>query len=634
MIPDSFVQDLLARVDVVDVVGKYVQLRKGGANLLGLCPFHNEKSPSFTVSPTKQFYHCFGCGAHGTAITFLMEHTGASFPEAVRSLAANVGMVVPEEQRSPQQQVRAREQKAEINRHQQVLEKAQARYLALLRESQEAIAYLKQRGITGKTAKLFGLGWSGHDRSGLKQVFDHYDDPLLTEAGLVIESEDGRRYDRFRERIMFPIINAKGNLIGFGGRIIGKGEPKYLNSPETPVFNKGQELYGLWENRQGIRQEGCVLVVEGYMDVVGLAQQGIGFAAATLGTATTPNHIQKLLRTSDRIVFSFDGDGAGRRAAWKALNVCLPFLRDDISLRFLFLPNEHDPDSFVRELGPEAFRKELAQSRVLSTFLLEELASRHNLNEAEGRAACLHEARPLISAIPASGIRTQIENDFAKLVSLTSAELLADLARFEEAAQKRQEWQKSLPESPAKGQSGAQDGSPFGAPFGASFDAPFEPEPASFESRKSARFGRAGSRRGGRQVTPLARRLIKLLASNLELVHTITDQQLEVLGFSPQFAYVREFIAFAQTTQATHLAALIQRAEPGSEIANMLTGLTIDSFDEDALPDPAAEWNDALRKIEFERLNRDKENLVAGGLQTAADRERYKAINARIRLLK
>ena len=630
MIPDSFVQDLLARVDVVDVVGKYVQLRKGGANLLGLCPFHNEKSPSFTVSPTKQFYHCFGCGAHGTAITFLIEHTGASFPEAVRSLAANVGMVVPEEQRSPQQQVRAREQKAEVNRHQQVLEKAQARYLALLRESQDAIAYLKQRGITGKTAKLFGLGWSGHDRSGLKQVFDHYDDPLLTEAGLVIESEDGRRYDRFRERIMFPIINAKGNLIGFGGRIIGKGEPKYLNSPETPVFNKGQELYGLWENRQGIRQEGCVLVVEGYMDVVGLAQQGIGFAVATLGTATTPTHIQKLLRTSDRIVFSFDGDGAGRRAAWKALNVCLPFLRDDISLRFLFLPNEHDPDSFVRDLGPEAFRKELAQSRVLSTFLLEELASRHNLNEAEGRAACLHEARPLISAIPASGIRTQIENDFAKLVSLTSAELLTDLARFEEAAQKRQEWQKSLPDAPAKNQGAAQDSASFGSPFGS----PFDTAPASFEPKPSARFGRAGTRRGGRQVTPLARRLIKLLASNLELVHKITDQQLEVLGFSPQFAYVREFIAFAQTTQATHLAALIQRAEPGSEIANMLTGLTIDSFDEDALPDPAAEWNDALRKIEFERLNQDKENLVAGGLKTAADRERYKAINARIRLLK
>ena len=630
MIPDSFVQDLLARVDVVDVVGKYVQLRKGGANLLGLCPFHNEKSPSFTVSPTKQFYHCFGCGAHGTAITFLMEHTGASFPEAVRSLAANVGMVVPEEQRSPQQQVRAREQKAQVNRHQQVLEKAQARYLALLRESQEAIAYLKQRGITGKTAKLFGLGWSGHDRSGLKQVFDNYDDPLLTEAGLVIESDDGRRYDRFRERVMFPIFNAKGNLIGFGGRIIGKGEPKYLNSPETPLFNKGQELYGLWENRQGIRTEGCVLVVEGYMDVVGLAQQGIGFAVATLGTATTPTHIQKLLRTSDRIVFSFDGDGAGRRAAWKALNVCLPFLRDDISLRFLFLPNEHDPDSFIRDQGPEAFRKEVAQSRVLSTFLLEELASRHNLNEAEGRAACLHEARPLISAIPASGIRTQIENDFAKLVSLTSAELLTDLARFEEAAQKRQDWQKSLPEAPTKSQNAAQEGSPFGSSFGS----PFDMAPASFDPKPSARFGRSGGRRGTRQVTPLARRLIKLLASHLELVHKITDQQLEVLGFSPQFAYVREFIAFAQTTQATHLAALIQRAEPGSEIANMLTGLTIDSFDEEALPDPAAEWNDALRKIEFARLNQDKENLVAGGLKTVADRERYTAINARIRLLK
>lgn len=627
MIPDSFVQDLLARVDVVDVVGKYVQLRKGGANLLGLCPFHNEKSPSFTVSPTKQFYHCFGCGAHGTAITFLMEHTGASFPEAVRSLAASAGMIVPEEQRSPQQQVRAKEKKAEINRHQLVLEKAQALYLSLLRQSQPAIDYLKQRGITGKTAKLFGLGWSGHDRSGLKQVFDDYGDPLLTEAGLVIESDDGRRYDRFRERIMFPIFNARGNLIGFGGRIIGKGEPKYLNSPETPLFNKGQELYGLWENRQGIRKAGCVLVVEGYMDVVGLAQQDVDFAVATLGTATTPQHIQKLLRASDRVIFSFDGDGAGRRAAWKALNVCLPFLRDDVSLRFLFLPAEHDPDSFVRAEGADAFREQIAQSRVLSAFLLEELASRHNLSEAEGRAACLHEARPLIASIPASGIRTQIENDFARMISLTSEELLRDLARFEETQQNRQKWQEALPDTAKPAATPDRAGDDGGSVF-ADLRAPAV-------AQESGKFrSGAGGRRGARQVTPLARRLVKLLASNLELAHEVTDQQLEVLGFSPQFSYVREFIAFAQASQATHLAALIQRAEPGSELANMLTGLTIDSFYEEALPDPVAEWNDALHKIEFARLNQEKEKLVAAGLGTEAERDRYKAISARIRLLK
>ncbi|AIT26831.1 DNA primase [Bordetella holmesii 44057] len=430
MIPESFIQDLLARVDVVDVIGRYVQLRKGGANLLGLCPFHNEKSPSFTVSPTKQFYHCFGCGAHGSAITFLMEHTGANFPEAVRTLAASAGMTVPEESRSPRQQAESARRKAEVSRHTQVLDAAQAHYLRLLRSSPDAIAYLKQRGLTGSVAKAFGLGWAGTDRHGLAKVFDNYDDPTLVEAGLVIESEDGRRYDRFRERVMFPIRNTRGSLIGFGGRIIGKGEPKYLNSPETPVFSKGHELYGLWEARLAIRQEGVVIVVEGYMDVVGLAQLGIGNAVATLGTSTTPDHVKKLLRTSDKVVFSFDGDAAGRRAAWRALQACLPVLRDDIAIRFLFLPAEHDPDSYVREFGAEAFREQMGQASALSRFLLDELASRHNLGEAEGRASCLHEAKPLLAGIPECGLKTQIERELARLVQLTPEEMSQALAQF------------------------------------------------------------------------------------------------------------------------------------------------------------------------------------------------------------
>ncbi|TAL81122.1 MAG: DNA primase, partial [Candidimonas sp.] len=429
MIPEPFVQDLLARIDVVDVVGRYVALRKGGANLLGLCPFHNEKSPSFTVSPTKQFYHCFGCGAHGSAITFLMEHTGASFPEAVRSLAANAGMSVPEEPRSPQQRAATQRHKQEASQHQQILDAAQRHYLSELKVSAAAIAYLKKRGLNGQIAARFGLGWSGADRRGLATVFPHYEEPLLIESGLVIESEDGRRYDRFRERVMFPIRNARGHLIGFGGRIIGRGEPKYLNSPETALFSKGRELYGLWEGRAGIRAEGYVLVVEGYMDVVGLAQQGIENAVATLGTATTVEHIQKLLRTSDKIIFSFDGDGAGRRAAWRALQVCLPMLRDDVSIRFLFLPPEHDPDSYVREYGAEAFRACVAEAMPLSRFMLEELASRHAMDEAEGRAACVHEAKPLLASLPEGTVlRVQIEREFARLVQLTPEELAAMLA--------------------------------------------------------------------------------------------------------------------------------------------------------------------------------------------------------------
>jgi len=310
MIPDSFIQSLLERVDVADVVGRYVQLRKAGANLLGLCPFHNEKSPSFTVSPSKQFYHCFGCGAHGSAIRFLMEHTGANFPEAVRQLADSVGMVVPDEPRGPggrAARVEREQRQAEMSRHSQVLETANAFYRRNLRTAVAAIEYLKARGVSGQIAARYGLGWAGPDRQGLAAAFPEYNDPefaaFLVEAGIVIESDDGRRYDRFRQRVTFPIRNARGHLIGFGGRVIGQGEPKYLNSPETPVFSKGTELYGLWEARQAIRVAGLVVVVEGYMDVVALAQMGVDNAVATLGTATTPQHIQKLLRVTDQIVF-------------------------------------------------------------------------------------------------------------------------------------------------------------------------------------------------------------------------------------------------------------------------------------------------------------------------------------------
>lgn len=452
MIPDSFIQELLARVDVADVVGQYVQLRKGGVNLLGLCPFHNEKSPSFTVSPTKQFYHCFGCGAHGSAITFLMEHTGANFPEAVRTLATAVGMRVPEEERSPQQKAATARRKEEASMHTRVLQAAQNQYLAQLKETPAAIRYLKQRGLTGEVARDFGLGWSGTDRQGLAKVFQNYNDPVLVEAGLVIESEDGRRYDRFRERIMFPIRNIKGELIGFGGRIIGKGEPKYLNSPETPVFSKGNELYGLYEGSKAIRKEGCVIVVEGYMDVVGLAQLGIANAVATLGTATTPMHIQKLLRASDKIIFSFDGDKAGRRAAWRALQTCLPLLRDDISIRFLFLPSEHDPDSYIRQFGEEAFRACLSESDALSTFFLNELASHHKVNEVEGRSALVHEAKPLLALIPEITLKVQLQNELARLTQLTPEELSALIAKDAPPALA------GLPAANARSHSPSQDG--------------------------------------------------------------------------------------------------------------------------------------------------------------------------------
>lgn len=683
MIPESFIQELLARVDVVDVVGRYVQLRKGGANLLGLCPFHNEKSPSFTVSPTKQFYHCFGCGAHGSAITFLMEHTGASFPEAVRTLAASAGMTVPEENRSPRQQQETARRKAEESRHTQVLDAAQAHYLKQLRASPAAIRYLKQRGLTGEIAAHFGLGWSGTDRHGLSQVFPNYEDPTLVESGLVIESEDGRRYDRFRERIMFPIRNARGSLIGFGGRIIGKGEPKYLNSPETPLFSKGQELYGLWEARQAIRQEGQVIVVEGYMDVVGLAQQGIANAVATLGTATTPDHVKKLLRTSDKVIFSFDGDGAGRRAAWRALQACLPVLRDDIAIRFLFLPTEHDPDSYVRELGAEAFRACLGEAVALSRFLLDELASRHNMDEAEGRASCLHEAKPLLASIPECALRVQIEREMAKLVQLTPEEMAQVLAQ-----QPAKPF--GAPAKPAAGEAGnagapapqegsvpheggydfaghdfhdipADDGEyvdygQFSSPGGESgggwsggggkqdWKGKGDWKGKSDWKGKGDWKGGKGNWKGkrddvggfeGRRTMPsLAKRLLSLLLAHPELVDSMGDQQLEVIDHGPHLGLVRDLIMLAQSSGARHVGALLEAAEPDSDLATVLKGLRVDILSQEDLPDPQTEWDDALRRIEFDSAKAEMAKLAAGGLATEEARKRYLELSSRMLVLK
>lgn len=628
MIPESFVQDLLVRVDVADVVGRYVQLRKGGVNLLGLCPFHNEKSPSFTVSPSKQFYHCFGCGAHGSAITFLIEHTGASFPEAVRALAATVGMVVPETPRSPQQRAASTKKKDERSRHQQALDTAQKHYQHELKGS-PAVPYLKQRGLTGEVAARFGLGWAGTDRRGLAQVFPEYEDSLLLESGLVIESEDGRRYDRFRQRVMFPIRNARGHLIGFGGRIIGSGEPKYLNSPETVLFSKGHELYGLWEASAGIRSESHVLVVEGYMDVVGLAQQGITNAVATLGTATTSDHIQKLLRVSNRIVFSFDGDKAGRRAAWRALQICLPFLRDDVSMRFLFLPTEHDPDSYVRAYGAPAFRAEATEAAPLSQFLLEELASRHPMNEAEGRAACVHEAKPLLAVLPDGALRIQIEREFARLIQLTPEELTRMLAAV--PIQKESGYPAVL--------SGSRDASAHQEPPGFMDGAHDSDHGESRQERMQSngpgkRPRSAGARLpANRTVTPMAKRLLRLLLAHPVLVAGLGDQQLEILEHSPHLILVRDVIALISISGARHAGALLQAADPGSDLAEVFSSLSTELLNQEDLPDPQTEWNDALCRIELNSIKAEQSALIETGLKDDISRKRYQELTRRIALL-
>ncbi len=427
MIPQSFIQDLLNRVDIVDVVGRYVQLKKGGANYMGLCPFHNEKSPSFTVSPTKQFYHCFGCGAHGTAIGFLIEYSGLGFVEAVKDLAQGVGMVVPDsDDRLPPAQ-RA-EQQAKSLALSEALTRACDYYRRELRQAERAKQYLIGRGLTGEIAARYGLGYAPDGWDGLKSVFPDYEDGALVESGLVIDRTDEeearhKRYDRFRDRIMFPIRNTKGQVIGFGGRVLDKGEPKYLNSPETPLFQKGSELYGLFEARQAIREAGYVLVTEGYMDVVALAQLGFPQAVATLGTACTPIHVQKLLRQTDQVVFSFDGDGAGRRAARRALEASLPYAGDNKTIKFLFLPSEHDPDSFVREYGAEAFAQQVQDAMPLSQFLLKEAVGDNDLHTPEGRARAQFDAKPMLQALPASALRLQIVRGLAQVTGSTPAEI-------------------------------------------------------------------------------------------------------------------------------------------------------------------------------------------------------------------
>jgi len=378
MIPQDFIHQILDRVDVVDVIDHYVPLKKKGANYQACCPFHSEKTPSFTVSPTKQFYHCFGCGAHGTAISFLMEYAGMGFVEAVKDLANRVGMAVPDDGQA------AHPENDNRDRLYALMEAAAQFYKDQLKASDKAVNYLKGRGLEGRTAARFGLGYAPDDWQGLAKAVADYQSQDMETAGLVIAGE-GKRYDRFRDRVMFPIRNERGKVIAFGGRVIGQGEPKYLNSPETPLFHKGHELYGLFENRRAIQQAGRAVVVEGYMDAVMLGQYGVENALATLGTAITPDHVGKIFKLVDDVIFAFDGDAAGRKAAWRALENSLPRITDGKRAAFLFLPEGEDPDSFVQSAGRETFEGLCDQAKPLSDFLFEELSTNIDTASEEGK---------------------------------------------------------------------------------------------------------------------------------------------------------------------------------------------------------------------------------------------------------
>ena len=490
MIPGQFVQDLIARVDIVELVGRTVTLKKAGINYKGLCPFHGEKSPSFIVSPTRQTYHCFGCGVHGDAIRFLCEHHGMGFVDAVTDLAQQVGMPVPEDNASPEERAEAARKKAQVTTLTDLLAKAADHYKQQLKGSPRAIDYLKGRGLSGEIAARFALGFSPDGWRTLASCFPRYDDPLLVESGMVIVSGDDpatqKRYDRFRDRIMFPIRNVKGEVIAFGGRVLDKGEPKYLNSPETPVFSKGRELYGLFEARQGLRDKGYVLVTEGYMDVVALAQLGFPNAVATLGTACTAEHVHKLLRFTEKVIFSFDGDAAGRRAAGRALEAALPHASDTRSFRFLFLPKEHDPDSYVREHGTKAFEQYVQDALPLSQQLVEVAQHDCDMTTAEGRARMLAQARPLWSALPEGALQIQLLGELALKAHLP----LADLQTL---------WKTDAPRArrPARDRD-ADDGAPW-------HDGPPDLDEANaqagggrHEDQGAARDGQGGGRFGGK----------------------------------------------------------------------------------------------------------------------------------------
>jgi len=421
VIPNDFIAQLLSRVDVVEVIDRFVPLKKAGQNYQACCPFHKEKSPSFSVSPTKQFYHCFGCGAHGSAITFLMEYGGKSFPDAVEELAQNVGLTVPRDNSRP-----ADPQAGGLF---DVMLTAAGFYKQQLKHSPIAIDYFKKRGVSGEVARRFHLGWAPAGWQPLAEAFDDYaDNQLLETAGLVTTGDAGKRYDRFRERVMFPILNQQGAVIAFGGRILGSKDdghgPKYLNSPETPIFSKGRELYGLFQAQGAIRKVNRVLVVEGYMDVVALAQYGVEYVVATLGTATTEAHVQRLMRLADEVVFSFDGDSAGQRAAWRALENALPALRDGKQIRFLFLPEEHDPDSYVREHGREAFEEYVANALPLSQYWIDELNKRHPGDSAEAKAARAAAARSHLELVSAPMLRESLAKVLEGDVNIASHTLL------------------------------------------------------------------------------------------------------------------------------------------------------------------------------------------------------------------
>jgi len=429
-IPQYFIDQLLNRIDLVDLIDGYVPLKKAGANYKACCPFHNEKSPSFTVSPTKQFYHCFGCGASGSAISFLMEYDHMEFRDAIEKLASSTGMEIPSEAQGQVKKQTTTKQGIDLYELMGKVSEFYQTQLKQHKDKDQAVEYLKKRELSGDIAKRFGLGFSPEGWDTLMSTLGSTapTQKALLETGMLTQNDKKRTYDRFRHRIMFPIHDHRGRVVGFGGRVLEQadpnpGNPKYLNSPETPIFHKGSELYGLYAARGAIKDAESVLVVEGYMDVVALAQAGINNAVATLGTATTPMHLQRLFRHTTNVVFSFDGDRAGKAAGWKALETCLPLMQDGYQVSFLFLPDGEDPDTMVKKVGKEAFEELIQKATPLTEFLIHSLQQQADISRLDGRAKLAKLAKPMIEQFPNGVLKKLVVERLARLSDIAPQDL-------------------------------------------------------------------------------------------------------------------------------------------------------------------------------------------------------------------
>jgi DNA primase len=547
LIPQDFIDDLVARADVVEVIGRRIQLKKAGKEFKACCPFHDEKSPSFTVSASKGFYHCFGCGAHGTAIGFLMEYDHMSFVDAIESLASSMGVEVPrsESDRPAQRYDELFSLTSKLENHWQ----------SQLREHTPALDYVKKRGIDSSTAKRFGIGYAADSWS---QVLDKFGgsteaaDRLLA-TGAIIRKDNGKHYDRFRDRIMFPIRDSRGRTIGFGGRSLGDGEPKYLNSPETVLFHKGRELYGLYEARQALRQIDRLVVVEGYMDVVALARHGIDFAVATLGTATTADHLNRLFRLTDSVVFSFDGDRAGRAAAWRAMENSLPQIREGRQIRFVFLPDGHDPDTYVNEFGADAFVKAVDGGIALSEYLINELASQVDMSSVDGKARLAELAKPLINKIPPGVYRDLLIESLASTVGLAAPKV-----------------EKMIGQAPASGETGVRAA-----------------------QRTSTAFGRRGTVAAGQPS--VVRRAITLLLNHPAAAGKLDVAQLGSVQ-RPGVALLHDLIETVQTEPNITTAGLLERWRHDEQGRHLGKLAVVELPDEDEF-DAAAELQACLDRL-------------------------------------